>query len=390
MESIDIAFYTDSYFPAVDGVVTSIMNFKKGLEKRGHKVYIFASVDPDVKGKYSKEDVFLYDGIEFKPYPQYSVAFFPYNAVLKGLEVKPDLIHAHTPFFMGFAGLVASKLGKAPLVGSFHTMINDKALINDYYPKNKALKEFTAKYIWGYTKFFYRRCNMTITPSNRIGSMLRKYKVPNVKTVPNSIDLSVFNARVKKGSFREDLKIREDESMILYLGRISREKKLETMIRAAAKLSKKKNIKFVIGGSGPALVYYQNMVKRLNVEKEVKFIGFVDQKKLPSLYASADAVCMPSTFETQGIVALEAMAVGRPVVGADSMALSDIIKNGINGEKFQAGDYIGCAQKIEKVLNNSERYKIGTINTASEFSIENITDRLLDAYRLVLAKQAIN
>ena len=390
MERIDIAFYTDSYFPAVDGVVTSIMNFKKGLERKGHRVYIFASVDPEFKGRYSKEDVFLYDGVEFKPYPQYSVALFPYNAVLKGLEMKPDIVHSHTPFFMGFAGLVASKLGKVPIIGSFHTMINDKALVRDYYPKNKTLKEFTAKYLWGYTKFFYRRCNMTITPSNRISSMLNKYGVPNITTVPNSIDLSVFNSKVKKGSFKEDLKIKDDESMVLYLGRISKEKKLETMIKAAAKLSKKKKVKFVIGGTGPAVTYYQNMVKRLKVEKDVKFIGFVEQKKLPSLYASSDAVCMPSTFETQGIVALEAMAVGKPVVGADSMALSDIIKNGINGEKFAAGDYIRCAQKIEKVLNNSERYKSGTLNTASEFSIEKITDKLLDAYRLVLAKQAIN
>jgi 1,2-diacylglycerol 3-alpha-glucosyltransferase len=390
MPHYNIAFYSDTYLPAMDGVVNSMLNFKRELERRGNKVYIFSS-KKGMRGRGAagaSKDVFLYPGVDFKPYPQYSVAVFPYHSLLKLRSLDIDLIHAQTPFVMGFNGLMAAKLGRYPLVGSYHTMIGSKSLAA-YYPKNRMLKKFYSTYIWKYTKFFYNRCDATIAPSRVIESLLRRHDIKNTALVPNSIDTKRFSPKVDGSAMRERLGIGDGDRMVLYLGRISTEKKIEVMLRAAKSIrARRKDVSFVIGGTGPALEHYHHMAKRLGILDSVKFLGFVGDKSLPSLYAASDALCIPSTFETQGIVSLEAMACGKPVVAADYLALHEIVENGRNGERFQAGNYIACAKKIEKVLNNCESYKKQALSTANDFSVGKVTDRLLKVYDSVSTKQA--
>ena len=154
------------------------------------------------------------------------------------------------------------------------------------------------------------------------------------------------------------------------------------MIKAAKRLSKKK-IKFLIAGTGPAHERYREMVAHSSLSNVVSFAGFVNDADLPKYYAASDLFCMPSTFETQGIVSLEAMASGKPVVGADYLALKDIIVDGKNGEKFKPGSSVDCAGKIEKVINNIGAYR-GMFETAKKYSVERCTDRLLETYEKVL------
>jgi 1,2-diacylglycerol 3-alpha-glucosyltransferase len=220
--------------------------------------------------------------------------------------------------------------------------------------------------------------------------MLKRYGIPRVTTVPNCIDLSRFNPRADGGAVRESLGIKPSESTILYLGRLSREKKLEVLLHAVKLLaSRDRSIRLVVGGTGPAEQHYRDLARSLGIMGNTRFMGFVSPKNLPGLYAASDAFCLPSTFETQGMVLLEAMAVGKPVVGADCLAIKELIRNGRNGEKFRPGDYTECAQKIERVLNNTAHYKHGAIRTAAEFSKEKLTGRLLDVYDSVLSEKAI-
>ncbi len=387
MERLNIAFYTDSYLPAVDGVVTSMLNFKAELERRGHNVYVFTSGKP---GQRRMRGVTVYPSMAFKPYPQYSVALFPFTSASKLKERRIDIIHAQTPFVMGFAGLMAARFGKYPIVSTFHTMVNNKSVIDQYYPRNKGLKDFTKKYVWMYTKFFYIKSNMTIAPSESIRRYLAKHGINNTAVVPNSVDVKRFSEKVQGASMRKRMGARKNDKVVLYLGRISREKRLDVMLKACKMLAKKdKNIRFVFGGRGPAESLYKSMAERLGVQDRVSFLGFVKDEDLPKVYAASDAFCMPSTFETQGIVCLEAMATGKPVVGADYLALKELIKNGRNGERFSPGDHAGCADRLEKVLNNPEAYRRNAINTAREFSIEKTTDKLLETYNFVLSKWAM-
>ncbi len=378
---LNIAFYTDTYEPAVDGVVTSINDFKRQLERRGHKVYIFASSRIGRERAKSK-DVFLYQGVGFKPYPQYSVALFPYHSITTLNKLDIDVIHAHTPFFMGLSGLINARLSKTPIVGSFHTLVGNRSVINDYYPNNRQLRKLTAEYMQKYIKFFYKRCNATIAPSQAIAGMLSRHGVDNVSVVPNMIDRTVFNRKAGGNAFRKEHGIGDDEKLVLYVGRISREKKLEVILRSA-RLLRGRNRRFVIAGTGPAETYYKAMARRMKLDNVV-FTGFVERGRLPSAYSACDVFCMPSTFETQGIVALEAMSTGKPVVGADYLALRELISNGFNGEKFRPGDYAQCSSKIEKVLNNAGKYTHGAVETAMRFSPERVTGKLIDVYKSVL------
>ncbi len=377
-ERLNIAFYTDSFLPAVDGVVTSTLNFKKELERRGHHVHIFASGTERTKRAIEDQydNVHIFRSIRFKRYPQYSLALFPFAASLQSKEM--DLIHAQTPFTMGHAALFSARINRVPFVSTFHTLFTDKSVIKEYTSSNKFAQRMLTRYSWDFVRFFYNKADAVISPSSVISRILEKEKVNNVWTIPNGIDTERFNPSVSGARVRKELGLKRSDKVVLYLGRISNEKRLEVMIKAAAAL-KGRGIRFVIGGTGPARHRCREMAHRMGLSGTVIFTGFIDPEKVPGYYAAADLFCIPSTFETQGMVAAEAMATRKPVVGADRLALSELIENGVNGEKFAVGDWKDCARKIEKVINNIDSYK-GMIPTAKRFSLENTTNELLVLY----------
>ncbi len=386
MDKLRVAFFSDTYLPAVDGVVTSMLNFKKELKKKGHKIFMFVAGDSAAKRKYQNDDVFIVQGINFKPYPQYKVAVFPYMSMIKINALDIDIIHAQTPFAMGLAALMSAKILGKPIIGSYHTLVDNKDIIGSYYPKNKRIRYVAEIAARQYIKFFYSSCDCVFAPSGTIKRILEKKGIKNVYIVPNSVDIKRFNPEVSGQNIRRALKLRNNQKVILYVGRISREKKLEVLLNAAHALNMKRDdIVFVIGGHGPALEYYKRMAEKLKLDN-LKFVGFIENKKLAEYYAACDVFCIPSTFETQGMVALEAMACGKPVVGADYLALKELIKNGKNGEKFKPGSHSECARKIEKVLNSSDKYTNCAIDTANEFSLERTTQRMLDLYNFILSK----
>jgi 1,2-diacylglycerol 3-alpha-glucosyltransferase len=378
-KSLKIAFYTDSFLPAVDGVVVSVLNFRKGLQRKGHEVHIFAggnSRSRELTKAY--KNIHIISGVSFRKYPQYNLALIPFQTSFRVLNNGFDINHAHTPFMIGLQALFNSRIDRKPFIGTFHTLFTDNSVIREYTVDSRVLRRLILKYSWHYARFFYGKCDRVIAPSATIKSVLEKNRIGNVGVVPNSVDLERFNTGIDGSKVRASLKPRRGEKIVLYAGRLSREKRLETMIKAAS-LMKRENVRFVIAGTGPAAEYYKNMVKRYHLNEKFEFAGFVANSMLPEYYAAADAFCIPSKFETQGIAPIEAMACGKPVIGADYLALKELIINGKNGEKFSPDDHRSCARKIRKVIYNIESYK-SMPETAKEYSIEKTTEKLLDAY----------
>ncbi len=381
-ERLRIAFYTDSFLPAIDGVVISILGFRKELERRGHEVYIFASGNERTRQMTKKDGrIIITRGVKFSKYPQYNLALFPFSTRLKTLNVRFDINHAHTPFMMGLHSMMMSKVERTPLVGSFHTLFTDRSVIKEYTTGNEAVSKAIIKYSWKYAKLFYNGCDGVAAPSAAIKEMLVRNGIGNVEVIPNGVDLKKFNTNISGAGIRKTLAGR-DESLVMYVGRVSREKKLETMLKAAASIRDDK-VKFAIVGTGPALEYYKGMAARLGLQGKLEFVGFVENDRLPEYYAACDAFCIPSTFETQGVVCLEAMASGKPVVGADYLAIKELVRNGANGELFRPNDSGECARKIRKVLYNIDSYK-DMRSTARRYSIQNATDDLIGLYRRIL------
>ncbi len=387
-ESLKIAFYTDTYLPAVDGVVTSIINSKRELERRGHQVSIFTSAESRSRPLTEIEkNVYAVHGVKFKKYPQYRMALFPFLAASKLTEINPDVMHAHTPFMMGISGLSMAKINKIPITATFHTFFANKSVLEDYSLSSGLGQRVLNKYSWPYARFFFNKCDRVIAPSETTQGILKRHHIINTSVVPNSVDTKVFNPAVNGARIRKTITGGSRDKIVLHVGRMSREKRIDVIIKAAARL-KGKGIKFVFAGSGPAMHKYQQMALRCGLRDSVRFIGFVPEEQLPKYYAAADLFCTASTFETQGVVLLEALATGKPVVGADFLAIKEIIKNGRNGEKFKAGDSAACARKIEKVLNNLDSYK-ETVSTAARYSVPKTTDMLLNVYRQIIASSDI-
>ncbi len=383
MESLKIAFYTDTFLPAHDGVVSSILGSKRELEKRGHEVYIFASGNEQTKELANGEkNIYVVKGMKFRKYPQYSLALAPFMSIPEVRDINPDIVHTHTPFLMGSWAMVYAKMNRVPIVSTFHTLFTDKHVLREYVSEYFPVR-LLERGAWRYARLYYNRCNEVIAPSVSIKAMLERNGINNVDVVPNGIDLKRFNKDANGSKIRKSLKRKRDEKIVLYIGRISKEKKIETLLKAA-RLLKKENIRFVLGGTGPSYDKYTKMAHRMGLSN-VAFTGFVPEKDIAKYYVAADAFCTPSTFETQGIVAEEAMACGKPVIAADRLAFRDVIKKGKNGERFKANDSRDCARKIQKVLNNLDAYK-ETTKTAQEYSIVKSTDRLLSVYKRVLER----
>lgn len=385
-KNLNISFYTDTYLPAIDGVTSSIRDFKHELELRGHKVRILTSGNSETRSRMSRhKDILVAPSIPFPKYPQYYLSVIPFIDVGKKWASGADIIHVQTPFTIGLYGIFSAYVTHVPVVWTFHTLFTNKDAMSQYGPTNKSIMKIAKKYSWSYIRFISKRCDMVIAPSETIKKLLNRKYIKNVAVVPNGVDLKRFRpySQTKTKTLRRKL-LKGNKYMVMYVGRISKEKNIDTMIKAAS-LLRDKDISFVIVGAGPYMDKIKNMVKRSKLESKVEFVGKVN-RMLPLYYNSADVVCLPSTFETQGIVSLEAMACGKPVVGADYLALKELIHNGKNGEKFVPKDYKDCAKKIEKVINNIRSYK-GMRQTAADYSIERSTDKLLDIYNKLIPEK---
>ncbi|NUN11924.1 glycosyltransferase [Candidatus Micrarchaeota archaeon] len=377
---MNIGFFTDTYLPNIDGVVTSILNYRGELERKEHKVFIFSSGDKQAIKNNHDPRVFFYDSIKFPPYPQYKLALFPFTAKAKCKENEIELIHCHAMASMGLAAIKTANDLDLPLVGTFHTLIpNAFKLIS----KKKWVNDIASTISWKAIKAFYKPFDVVTCPTKTISNLMAEEGIKSV-VVPTAVDTNRFTTELDKQVIRKIFKIDKDEKIILTTGRVSAEKNLEVVVNAAELLLKERKAKFIISGDGPFKEELLKLVDDKGLKDNFIFTGFVEATELPFMYAASDCFVTASTFETQGLALLEAMACGKPVIGANAMAIPEAIDENKNGFLFQPFDALECSQKIIKVLDASaEDYKKMSANarkTAEKYSIEKSTEKLLDAY----------
>jgi len=373
-----IAYYTETYLPNKDGVVTSILTFKKALEDMGHEVYIFAAGDRKAKRENRDPRVFYYTSTPFKPYPMYRIAIFPFMSQKKVKDLGIQLVHSHGMVTMGLAAVEAAKSNKLPLVSTFHTLIPQAS---HYISNAKVVKEAVEKFTWRYLEWYYKKCDAVVTPSVVIKEMLEERGLTGISVIPTGIDIKRFNPDNDGSLVRREWGM-EKNKIILNVGRLVLEKNLDVLIKSSLiVLEEFSDARFVIVGEGPATSYYKKIVSKTGVGKWFHFVNeAVPVNKMPLVYAAADVFAIPSKFETQGIVVQEAMASGKPVVGADYLALKEIIRDDYNGYKFNPDDPEECAEKIIKALKKGKGMKENARKSAEEFSIENCAMRMVKLY----------
>jgi len=383
-----LAFYTDTYYPNVDGVVIAITNYKKQLEKRGHEVFVFSACNNGLAKQNKDPHTFFYEGIPFPPYPQYSIALNPFASKAEVRKIKPSLVHCHAMASMGFAAIKTAHDLNLPLVGTFHTLLPQGA---HYLTKNKRGQEIVSQIAWRAIKEFYGSFDLVTAPTQVIVKMLAEHGVPEEKlvVVPNGIDLKRFNTRVNPGAVRKSLRLPKRSKIILFAGRVTEEKHVDLLPKAAKKVLRSvPDAKFVVVGDGPFKQVVEKTVDDCGVRKHFTFCGTIPNTDMPSYFAAADANVYPSTFDTYGLSIVEGMACGVPAVGADAFAIPEIVADGKNGFIFTPNDADEFAEKIVKTLTlkpaAKKKMRAAALATARKFSIEKATDELLAAYARVL------
>lgn len=382
-----IALFTDTYLPTIDGVVTSLVTTRQQLEKLGHDVVIFAPG----KGKHQgarDEGVIYLRAREFRSYPGYWLAVFPTREADLVKEEGVDIIHGHGLGFMGIKGLWASWQAKIPMVQSFHTNLADAL---NYYSPLSLDPLFLKRGLRLYLKVFLQKCKNVITPSKSIMKEIRALtlKLRMSTVVPTGVNLERFNPDIDGYSVREKWGL-NGHDVVLHVGRVAAEKNLKLLLGALPKVIKERpGTKLLVVGKGPYLSRAFALTKKKGLVGSVIFTGFVSELELPKYYAACDAFAIPSKFETQGLVVLEAMACGKPVAGANYRAIPEFVMHGRNGFLFDPDDSNECADAIVSCLQEGPSLRQGSRATAELFSVEKCAKRLVKVYKNVLDRAPV-
>jgi 1,2-diacylglycerol 3-alpha-glucosyltransferase len=375
--------FTETWLPNRDGVVTSLLSFRRGLEALGHEVFIFAAGSDKARQAGGDNNVYIYTGPTWTPYPDYRIALKPgpTRRLLGRLGV--DLIHSHGTAFMGLKAVRCARLQDLPLLLTFHTRVEDAT---GYVTQHPAREAVLKGLIWRWHRWYFNQCDGIVTPTQTVKrDLLREAPdgIRRVFVVPTGIDVDRFAVGDGR-AFRARHGL-EGKRIVATVGRVAWEKNLDTLIDACSRLrSTGEDLTFVVAGKGPALDHFKAEVARRQLEESIRFLGFVPDEELPSLYQAADAFLMTSTFETQGIALLEAMSAGVPVVAADLGGPTEFVRSSQNGFLFEGRNPESCCNALQAALVASPELRANARQTAKAYTTESQARALLSAYTEVL------
>ena len=388
-----IAFFTNCYKPLVNGVVTSIVSLKEAYERKGHETYVFA---PQVDGYIDQEkNVFRYRSINLTKKVKYPIAIpLSFRAKKVISEFNPDIIHIHHPFVLSSPAIMYGKKLGIPKILTLHTQYERYAYYIAPIPE-KLTQEAIKRIIFNLAY----KIDCITTPSGSMKELIKSYGIKNrIEVIPNAIDLDSFRQKdeLKCSEIRKRYNLKEDDKIILYVGRVAQEKSIDKIIEALA-ITKRKgisNVRLLIVGGGPAIEELKNLVRSLQIEEQVIFTGEVKNEEIRHYYKIAYLFTIASTTETFGIVIIEALASGIPVLAVKAPGAVDILTDGLDGLLVDNdNDIEKFANALDKIIREPElreRLSQGALKTSERYSIDIVSERMLNLYREVMEIKNLN
>jgi len=376
-----IAIFSETFLPTPDGVAHFLGNFSRQLVKMGHEPHIFTTGrliggDGDAEGY-----IHRFKSIKFPLYAQYRISPEPFIGALRTVKkLDVDVIHIHTPFFMGTAGFICSRVLEIPLVGTFHTNFLDMA---DSISSSTIFRGFV-HFAWKYTRGIYRRCSLLTTSSSSTAELLNQKFRREVLVIPHGIDVERFSHSAEMIDIRERHDVDGDAAIITYLGRLTRDKGVDTLLDAFVTVRKRRKACLVIAGIGPERSALEEKARALGIGVDTRFTGYVDEMEKISLLRQSDVVVLVSKADLVPLVLVEAMACGTPVIGSRAGGIPNLIEDGRTGILVEEGDPKELSDRVLDVLSSSDLTEMKSNamkHVAQNFSTEVTTKAFLDIYR---------
>lgn len=384
-----IAFFTNYYHPVVNGVVRSVASFRETLMKQGHNVFIFAQSDSTYKD--DEPFIFRYPSLPL-PLGEISTAL-PVSPFVDQLlpMLKLDVIHTHHPILLGQTAARKAAELDLPLVFTFHTQYWE---YTHYIPfPQEAIQDFLKNAVHRWLREFMQKCQHIIIPSESLKDILvRDYGLhERYSVIPTGTDLEPFlNADGK--SLRAENGW-QDETVLISVGRLAPEKNWDTLVRAFAKVHEEHpETRLVLIGDGAAKPTLEELAAELGVSERVTFTGALPFQEVPRYLKAADVFAFASVTETQGLVTIEAMAAGLPVVAVDGPGTRDIVEPGKQGFLVE-NDPDALAKGIHKLLSDPQRIKRSSnsaLKKAKTFDVSQLGSQLLGVYEQAIQDKKEN
>jgi glycosyltransferase involved in cell wall biosynthesis len=378
-----IVMFTNTYLPHVGGVAQSVWRFVKGLRERGHDVLVVA---PTYEEECEDNDVYRVRAMQNFNGSDFSVVM-PASFKLRHRldEFKPELVHTHHPFLLGDLALRVAAERQLPLVLTHHTMYE---YYTHYVPVDlPRMADFVVKL----STHFAQSCDRVIAPSSSVADILADRSVTTpISVVPTGVDTANFG-QGDPAQLRELLRLPEDARVIGHVGRLAAEKNLTFLALAVAEvLRDMPEAYFVVVGNGPHQARMRHTIRRKQVGRQLRFLGRRTGDELINAYNLFDAFAFSSYTETQGMVLVEALACGCPVVVLDAPGARDVVDDGANGRLVDETDVGAFAAALKETLTQPddarEQMRRRATESATAFDTEACIDRLVEAYEQTLAR----
>ncbi len=382
-----IAFFTNTYFPFISGVPISILRLAKGLQQRGHQVHIFAP-EYDKKAETRVPCTRVRTLIAFGKNREFRVSNLLQSNIKRTFEeFAPDLVHVHQPLWLGSLGLWRARRAGIPVIYTYHTRLEMYA---HYVPLPSALFRNLISHL--IVRRFCNRCNGVIVPTYSTETYLRLIGVKSrIFVQPSGVDFDRFNTPPAQSTerLRRHLGLAMDDKVLISVSRLGREKNIKFLIDAMAELQQRtdQSVKLVLVGRGDDQRFLENRAGEQGVADRVLFAGAVKPHEMPGYYQMADLFVFASKSETQGMVILEAMSAGLPVVAIRSSGIDDVIMDGKNGYKTldNIAEWTAKAASLINDEQKLQRFSEAAVAFAREHDVSSFAENVDRYYSEIMA-----
>lgn len=346
-----ILITTDTYRPTINGVVTSIESLKKALDRLGHDVRILTFSD-SFNSKQEGDIYYMGSLGAGKFYPDARMNKLFYNRFYEDImDWKPDIVHSQTEFTMFIQAKKIAKDLDIPLLHTYHTVYED---YTHYFSLNKKIGKELAKQ---FTKQIIKTTDGVVVPTNKIYNLLTEYNIhEDIYVAPTGINVQKLS-ECDDFDIRSGYKIPEDKHIVLFLGRIGKEKNITEILQYLENIDRD-DVVFIIAGAGPFLSELKDICSNSKIRDRLIFTGMIDSSKVGNFYSKADVFVSASTSETQGLTFIESMACSTPIICRHDDCLDGVLIDGKTGFGYDTEEEF--IDYLNQILDNEKlRDKMG-------------------------------